>query len=215
MREPSRTSVMKSAISGIADLGNKKNFLQEFFNRQSHLGQFSAVYNTLEDLKSLSSDPKADLQFNSDLIQSSLKTYRHLYKSEEENAGVCCKSIDNEAKDSNLESTTNQIPSDDHNPGYRCKRMDGKGWQCLRQAEAGFSLCEYHLSRFRANHIRRKATKVVKVVMPSKPELSGRKRSKKKSAGTILAEQVVADRFPQPFQRKRKPMKARSIMSIH
>ncbi|KAJ7570503.1 hypothetical protein O6H91_01G122900 [Diphasiastrum complanatum] len=204
MFEPPRTSLIKRATSGnlhrAADLRNRNLFLQELFNRQGHLSQLSNV------------DPKAYRQRDSDGPQASVKQHRHLH--EEGNACLWAKPPDSTTSGCNLETTTDQKPCGALDRGHRCKRMDGKGWQCLRQAEPGFSLCEYHLSRFRANHNRRKAAKIVKDAMPSETELSGRKRSKKNSSEATVADHIVADPLPEAFQRKRKPVKARSIMSI-
>lgn len=47
-------------------------------------------------------------------------------------------------------------PSSRDQPGPRCNRDDGKGWRCVRMAEAGFSLCKYHRDQIRRAEIRRR-----------------------------------------------------------
>jgi len=47
-------------------------------------------------------------------------------------------------------------PSPRDQSGPRCNRDDGKGWRCVRMAEAGFSLCKYHRDQIRRAEIRRR-----------------------------------------------------------
>ncbi|KAJ7557720.1 hypothetical protein O6H91_04G007200 [Diphasiastrum complanatum] len=209
LKDSALQSCMTQCVAGTKlDLGNGKAVLQKFLNRQGHCDQVLDVSNASENLSAIKSSTiqaKVDRQCNPVLTPASL------YNEDAVDEGHRTKW----SADCNLESTdVVQEPAGTHDPGYRCKRMDGKGWQCLRKAEAGFSLCEYHLSKFRANHIRKKAAKIAKDAMPFEKELSGRKKSKNKFLGTTVAEGVVADPLPQEFQRQRKPVKARSIMSI-
>ncbi|EFJ20153.1 hypothetical protein SELMODRAFT_418541 [Selaginella moellendorffii] len=71
------------------------------------------------------------------------------------------------------------------NEGSQCRRMDGKGWRCHRTTQPDYSLCDYHLDKFRETNQR-------KLRNAATAQEATRRRSRV----------------------KRKPVKARSLMSI-
>ena len=70
-----------------------------------------------------------------------------------------------------------------------CKKGDGKGWQCKREAQWGYSLCPYHLEKLRSYSCfsrRRKAR-----ADPDKATVAPQTRSKRIRQGDDLQKKPV------------------------
>lgn len=101
----------------------------------------------------------------------------------------------------------------------QCKRYDGRGWQCTRETEEGFSFCEHHQAlmnkrTLRLNLAKTKKTGAADVDVNLNPELHSKVAIEGSSENYNQVPTDKADIENPEHNQRRRGIKARSLKSI-